>query len=187
MPYKDPQKRKEYNKKRYWEHKKEVNDYNKNYSKTHKTEISKNKKEYYNKNLNKMRKKNRKYYENNRDDFIKKQKEYANTHKEEKKKYDKEYRKTHKKERVLWNNRRRIRKLNAGGSHTIGEWENLKAQYNWTCPSCNKKESAISLTRDHIVPLVKGGSDNIENIQPLCRSCNAKKYMEIKKYDYCRL
>jgi len=82
--------------------------------------------------------------------------------------------------------RRRALKKNADGSHTLGEWENLKAQYNWTCPCCKKSEPKIKLTEDHIIPLSKGGSDNIENIQPLCKSCNSKKYTKIIKYNYDR-
>ena len=86
-------------------------------------------------------------------------------------------------ERKLYlNNRRRSIKMNAGGYHTQGEWENLKAQYNWKCPACKRQEPDIKLTEDHIVPLSRGGSDNIENIQPLCKSCNSKKMCKIVKY-----
>lgn len=87
-------------------------------------------------------------------------------------------------ERKLWlNNKRRILKFNAVGEHTQNEWETLKAQYNWICPCCKKQEPSVTLSRDHIIPLTKGGSDNIENIQPLCRSCNSKKYNKIIKYE----
>ena len=87
-------------------------------------------------------------------------------------------------EKVLYDNRqRRIIRLGNGGFHTLGEWQTLKAQYNWTCPSCHQQEPEIKLTVDHIIPISKGGSDNIENIQPLCRSCNAKKYNKIIKYN----
>lgn len=90
-------------------------------------------------------------------------------------------------ENHLWHNRqRRVKRLGNGGFHTLGEWETLKAQYNWTCPACNNSEPQIKLTVDHIIPLSRGGSDNIENIQPLCRTCNFKKHTNIVRYKFVK-
>jgi 5-methylcytosine-specific restriction endonuclease McrA len=71
---------------------------------------------------------------------------------------------------------RRVRKMATGGKHTPEEWEELKAYYNYSCVRCGRREPDITLERDHIVPLGHpGSSDDISNIQPLCRTCNAAK------------
>jgi 5-methylcytosine-specific restriction endonuclease McrA len=70
---------------------------------------------------------------------------------------------------------RRARKLAAPGYFCAQEWHDLKAQYNYTCLCCGHKEPEINLSVDHVVPLSRGGSNWIENIQPLCLSCNCSK------------
>jgi len=61
------------------------------------------------------------------------------------------------------------------GHFTGEEWAALKARYNHTCLHCGCQEPEIKLTADHVIPLTKGGSNYIANIQPLCHSCNARK------------
>lgn len=68
------------------------------------------------------------------------------------------------------------------GSHTFGEWELLKKQFGYRCPICLRIEPEIKLTEDHIIPVSKGGSNYIENIQPLCLDCNKRKFTKIIKY-----
>lgn len=75
---------------------------------------------------------------------------------------------------------KRLKSINS--CHSFGEWELLKKQYGYTCPCCKKSEPNIKLTEDHIIPLCKGGSDLIENIQPLCLNCNIRKHTKIIKY-----
>lgn len=87
------------------------------------------------------------------------------------------------KNKKMYRRRRRNLKNKTEGSHTSGEWKLLKKQYGYKCPACKKKEPYIILTEDHIIPLSKGGSDYIENIQPLCKICNCKKYTKIIKFN----
>jgi hypothetical protein len=72
--------------------------------------------------------------------------------------------------------RRYAKEKNAIGSHTLSQWVALKNRYGDKCAFC-KSES--KLTKDHIIPLSKNGTDYIDNIQPLCQSCNSKKSNKI--------
>ena len=105
-----------------------------------------------------------------------------------KERYREKARKWRKKnlEKILfWNRRRELRERNIEGTHTFQEWEELKKRYNYKCANCGILESKLKnmwydkrfwkLTEDHIVPISKGGTDYINNIQPLCISCNASK------------
>lgn len=74
--------------------------------------------------------------------------------------------------------RRRTRKTNAGGSYTVDEWNTLKAFYGNRCLCCGKQEPEVKLTADHVIPVAKGGNSNIDNIQPLCKSCNSMKHTD---------
>ncbi len=67
------------------------------------------------------------------------------------------------------------------GTHTKKEWLNLKSKYK-VCPRCNGKSGLVNLEKDHIIPIYMGGSDSIDNIQPICAKCNASKGNETINY-----
>lgn len=61
-------------------------------------------------------------------------------------------------------------------SLTMQEWQTIKKGQFFRCAFCKKKKK---LEMDHIHPLSKGGHHIKENIQGLCRSCNASKGAKI--------
>ncbi|MFN3424881.1 MAG: HNH endonuclease signature motif containing protein [Novosphingobium meiothermophilum] len=42
-------------------------------------------------------------------------------------------------------------------------------------PVCRVCKRALATEADHIVPRCKGGGDDLDNLQPLCRPCHAEK------------
>lgn len=76
----------------------------------------------------------------------------------------------------------KIKREKCDGKFTVKEWIEKKKEYNFTCPACGKKEPDIKLSVDHINPLILGGTNYIENIQPLCIPCNSRKNGKYIKY-----
>lgn len=95
-------------------------------------------------------------------------------HPEKKKIHNQNYSKKHPDKILAKVHRRRAKKLGATGGHfTQEEWQGLLIKYGNKCLCCGRKD--IALERDHVIPLGPEHSDEITNIQPLCRSCNARK------------
>lgn len=86
--------------------------------------------------------------------------------------------------------KRRARLNGNGGSYTTQEWLELKSFYKNKCLSCGRtekqlKRTGLRLSPDHVVPLSRGGSNDISNIQPLCHGkngCNNKKHAKYEDY-----
>jgi 5-methylcytosine-specific restriction endonuclease McrA len=97
---------------------------------------------------------------------------WQKAHPEYMRKANSKYRKTHPEMLKVKDARRRTAKTKAGGAYTYEQWIALCNKYHNQCLCCGKKRN---LTADHVVPVSKGGTSNIDNIQPLCGPCNSKK------------
>lgn len=61
------------------------------------------------------------------------------------------------------------------GSHTRWEWSQKVKAMNSTCYWCGKLLTKFEVTKDHLTPVSRGGSDRIDNLVPACKKCNSKK------------
>jgi len=157
--------------------------YFKDYYKRNRFEILKQQKEYEKDNAEKVSTRRKEWRQANPDKVKENKKKWELANPDKVKARKKRYNKAHPEKKREAKTRRRALKYSADGSHTYGEWELLKIQYGFRCPDCGRYEPNIELTEDHIIPLSKGGSDYIENIQPLCRSCNSRKGTKTIRYE----
>jgi 5-methylcytosine-specific restriction endonuclease McrA len=67
----------------------------------------------------------------------------------------------------------RLAAARALGTHTADEWQALVSRFAGRCVRCGASDRAVE--KDHIKPLYQGGSDAIDNLQPLCARCNCAK------------
>ena len=73
------------------------------------------------------------------------------------------------------NRKRKDRKKNNGGSHTLAQWLQKVNSLGWKCFYCPTILTIETLTKDHVIPFKRGGRDDIENVVPACLSCNCSK------------
>jgi 5-methylcytosine-specific restriction endonuclease McrA len=64
------------------------------------------------------------------------------------------------------------RRKSAPGSHTSKDFQDIVLDQAGICNMCYEE---AFLHKDHIVPIIRMGSDSKENLQGLCGRCNARK------------
>ena len=130
------------------------------------------------------------YYQENRDKILERIRLWRAQNKERVREWDRKKRERHL-IKILERNRKRLfLKKGIMGYHSEDEWQEVKAKYKYKCAICGISENQLKkkwadkrfqiLGRDHIIPISRGGADFICNIQPLCISCNSKKFNETK-------
>jgi len=73
--------------------------------------------------------------------------------------------------KAAWHNYNSKKKLSSGVI-TADVIEAIFLAYGKKCLACGSRDN---IAIDHVVPITQGGSNLIDNLQPLCRSCNSSK------------
>jgi hypothetical protein len=132
---------------------------------------------------------NRKWRENNHEYDLERQRKWHSEHRDEGIEYSRNYRENNlekcklsaKKSRQKYpekgreyQRRRKAWKLSAPGRGiTAAQERELFEEYAYHCAYCGRGDRPLEI--DHIVPIISGGIDDIENATVACHSCNASK------------
>lgn len=61
-------------------------------------------------------------------------------------------------------------------SYTFEDWKETVMYFRGECAYCGRKQSRkVKLTKEHVVPVSKGGVTDKSNIIPACKRCNSAK------------
>lgn len=135
-------------------------------------------KDWANKNKNHLQLRNKEYYRKNKDKLLKKNRL---TYFERKDVWDstrREWRKNNIDKIYALNHSRRVRERQLIKNFTSKHWEDALTYFDNKCAYCL---SETTLTRDHFIPIINGGNHTVDNIIPVCKSCNCSK--QDKEFD----
>jgi 5-methylcytosine-specific restriction endonuclease McrA len=68
---------------------------------------------------------------------------------------------------------RRARLAGLDATLTEAEWHSILEHFSHACAYCLRTDRP--LTKEHVIPVSRGGAYIAENIVPACGSCNSKK------------
>lgn len=168
--------KKEYNKKYKQERKEQIKESNGEYWQNHKKQLGKRHRKYWKNHRERLIEYGKKYYREHKSDDIKRRNQHRNRERE------KRYRQEHKELRNQYQRKYKAikEKANFWESWMNEIWQQKLIKTKGYCPSCHRFIGIDKLTMDHIIPLTKSGLHRIDNVQPLCLSCNSSKNTKIK-------
>lgn len=70
--------------------------------------------------------------------------------------------------------KQRLKEARMLGTHTSEQWDEILRLVGFRCVRCGCRPEPRPC-KDHIVPICRGGSDHVDNLQPLCRECNTSQ------------
>ena len=149
------EKKKQYNSKYYLENQDYIKLKNAIYKESHPEESHKACSKYYYNNKEELSKKKSVYYENNREEILSRKRE------------------RNKNPEVKNKNIAKGISRRALGRITTEQILILQNEFGGLCPYCGKEIVVGNV--DHIIPIIKGGTNDFENLIWCCRKCNNKK------------
>ena len=149
--------------------------YNAEYRAAHKADYDAYMKEWKTKNKDALTARRKANYEANRDAFLTEKREYYIKNRDTIRAKKKTNREPSRRNEDI----RRARKAGAtvGDLRLIAEWEKRwRRKPLVRCYWCRSDIKPAGATRDHIVPLARGGEHSVSNLVVSCGSCNSKKH-----------
>jgi len=153
----------EYKKQYRKENIEKIKEYTKQWRKDNPDKVKENKKRYRAKHPEKRVEEHRLHYLNHKEKISENKKQYYKTEQ------GKMCRKRGKTKRLA-------KEKEIINTLTSQEWLDILEQYNYRCAYCDVEFEVENMpTKDHIIPISKGGNNTKENTIPACQSCNSKK------------
>ena len=175
--------RKEYKHQWYLKNKERCNERSSETYSNNKEKYSKLGKKRYSENKDEILSRNKEYYTKNKGKIFEQCKEYVEKNREKIIEYKAQWYFLNKKDCIarakVSKSKRREQIYKNGGRFTKKEWIDLCERFDNQCVCCGNEGD---LSVDHIIPISKGGRNDISNIQPLCLHCNLTKGTKSTNY-----